>query len=213
MVTLTGVQVLFSIIIAGGTIFAFCWKYLYARYKKIKKEVEMMKELDQLLPAIKDILPAIKRMETQLYRNGGSSPIDAIDRIETSLKDVRYDLVDLKLSQRSFFDSMEVPYWVSDEEGHWVFVSNALCKLIGRNEEELKGNNWAAWLHPSCKNVFDIWNHSIENRIVFDQEEFIFRKNSNEWQKVSAFATHKIIDDKYAGSIGRLSKIGEPYKS
>lgn len=218
MVTLSGMEVLISVLIGGGTICAVMWKYILGRYRKIKKEVETMRKLDILIPAIEKMLPVIERMEKQLYPNGGSSPIDAINRIEVNmdgltanLKDLKYDLTDLKISQRSFFDSMEIAYWVSDEKGLCTFASNALCKLMGRTEDEIKGNNWATWLHPSTKNVFDIWQDSIQNQMVFD-EDYIYRRNDGMWQKVNGFATHKIIDGKYSGSIGRLTKIGEPYR-
>lgn len=200
-------ETLYTLLSIGGLVCGGCigfWK-LYG-----KKAIQKIKKQEEVLEKVSDMLPLIAVMSNEFKPNGGSSFKDGLIRIEKSVGELRFTIRDITENQKAFFDVMEVPYWISNDRGECVFASRALCETMGRTSDEICGNNWASWLHPTCNDLFDKWNKSVTNRMLFD-EDYILRRNDGTWQKVNGYATHKMVDGKYVGSIGRLSKIGEPY--
>lgn len=195
---MNGIETFFAILISGGTIGWAVWKYyLLPKSKKIKAEKELIDSMVKYLPVLKNIAAEFKP-------NGGSTFKDGLMRIEQTLFDIQE-------SQRAFFDVQELAYWVSDENGHCIYSSKALCEITGRTSDEIKGNNWAAWLHPKDKQVFDTWNDSVANNIIFNLD-YTYKRSDGMWQDVNGYAVHKQKDSKYIGSVGRLKKLGEPYR-
>lgn len=195
-----GIETFLAIIISAGTISWATWKYyLHPRSKKIHAEKIALENLINFLPVLQNIASEFKP-------NGGSTFKDGLMRIEQALFDIQE-------SQRAFFDVQELAYWVSDESGECVYASKTLCEIMGRTSDEIKGNNWAAWLHPKDKGIFKTWNDSVKNNIIFN-EDYTYRKSDGYWQDVNGFAVHKIrsSDGLYLGSVGRLKKVGDPYK-
>lgn len=176
----------------------------------LKKQIENSKKRETLLLKLSDMLPLITAMAAEFKPNGGSSLKDSQIRIEQTLSILISNLKDLKDNQRVFFDIMELPYWLSDENGKCIYASQGLCDIMGRTQEEILGNNWATWLHPNSKNTFEEWMDSIKEKRIF-KLDYIFKRRDGRWQDVAGYAQHKFNNDVYMGSVGKLSKKGEPY--
>lgn len=180
------------------------WKFY------LKKQVEKVKKQNALMNDLVLIFPVIKNIAEEFKPNGGNSFKDGQMRIENSISDLVYATNDIKENQKAFFDIMELPYWLSDDKGQCIYASQTLCDTMGRTLQEILGNNWVTWLHPDSKNVFDDYMDSISEKRIF-KEDYTFKRRDGKWQRVSGYAQHKFNNGRYIGSVGKLSKIGEPF--
>lgn len=148
----------------------------------------------------KSLAEKINKIHYEMTSNGGGSIKDAINRIE-------WRLGDIESTQKVAMNVQGVAFWISDEEGLCTYASPHLCKIMGRSEDEIKGNGWASWLIAEDRErVFDAWRFSVENRSAFD-EYYTYRKSDGTLQKVHGLAFHKNVAGKHAGTFGRLEKI------
>ena len=196
---MTSIESFIAISIGITTLYGIFWKWYLVPYNKKKSaEKEMYEKMSQYLPQIPSILKEFRQ-------NGSSSLRDGIDRIEVTLSDI-------KANQKALLEVQELPFWESNINGECIYASRSLCELMGRTEDQVKGNNWAAWLHPKDRHVFDKWNDSVNNQIIFTAE-YTYKRSDGFWIDVNGYAVHKVNDrGHYMGSIGRLTKMSEPYK-
>lgn len=130
--------------IAGG----FIWKFwLQKRFKEAK-----------------DLYSKILIISDEFRPNGGSSLRDAINRIEEKISLQEQKTIAL-------IKSFPIGTWISDKHGKCVDVNKSLCKIMGRTESEIKGDNWSNWIHPDEKDeVFEEWYRCVKNDLNFDME-------------------------------------------
>lgn len=192
------IETFLAIVISGGSIVWTVWKYyLLPRRKKIEAQ-------ESLIKSLADYLPLLKSINEQFHSNGGKSLKDGQIRIE-------YELKKLSQEHRAFFDVMDMAYSLSDETGLCVYASKSFCEILGHSPEEIVGNNWATWLHPKDKRIFSIWLDSVKFQMIFD-EKYTVRRNDDLWQDVEGVSSHMNVNGRYVGSVGRIIKIGQPYK-
>lgn len=155
-----------------------------------------------------DMLSKISSIHSELRFNGGGSIKDAIFDLKDTTQKINYRLGAIEESIRVSMNLQGVAFWNSNEKGECVYASPALCKIMGRTESEIKGNNWAAWLIPNDKErIFKSWRFSAENRTPFD-EEYTYQRADGELVKVWGLAFHKIgIEGSHLGTLGKLEII------
>lgn len=156
----------------------------------------------------------LNEIHQELRFNGGSSIKDAIFELKNTTKNIELRLDAIDENQKLVMNLQGICYWVSDSSGAFVYVSPALCKLMGRSESEILGNNWMAWIHPADKeNVVDSWNFSVENQSPFD-EIFTIKKPGSEWIKVWSVAFPKAAKNStFGGVLGKMALIEESVKT
>jgi PAS domain-containing protein len=155
-------------------------------YTKVVKPIleEEKKRKAELLQKIDDI-------KGELSFNGGGSLKDVVYRIEGKIIRLDSRIGSLEENQRAILNLNNVAYWVSNELGECVEASPSLCKMLGRSESEIKGNNWASWLvQNDKKRIFDAWEYAIKNKMTFD-EIYSFIKPDDSIVKVWGLAFHK----------------------
>ncbi len=136
--------------------------------------------------------------------NGGSTLRDAINRIEEKVTVQEQKTLAL-------IKSLPLGTWVSDSRGKCIDLNRSLCKIIGRTEAEIKGDNWSNWLHPSMKEeVVEEWNRCVTSDMNFDME-YSFILPDKKVQAVHGVA-YQIRDasGKLIGFLGTLNTIGDP---
>jgi len=152
----------------------------------------------------KDLYLKIQLMADEFRPNGGSTLRDAINRIEEKVTVQEQKTVAL-------IKSLPLGTWISDSKGKCIDLNRSLCKITGRTESELKGDNWSNWLHPNCKeNVIEEWNRCVTGDLNFEME-YSFVLPNNKTQKVHGVAYQlRDASGKLIGFLGTLAAIGDP---
>lgn len=169
--------------LAGGLLWKFWLKYRFDELRELYKKIGIISE--------------------EFRPNGGSTLRDAINRIEEKVTIQEQKTL-------AIIKSLPLGTWVSDERGKYIDTNRSLCKIIGRTESEIKGDNWSNWVHPDEKEeVFAEWKKCIENDINFDRE-YRFVLPDGKIRKVHSIA-YQIRDSsgKLIGFLGTMSAIGE----
>lgn len=176
------------ILTALGLVGTGIWRVFIKVIKPAMKEAKAKK---------RKLYDMVTKIHHEINYNNGSSIKDAITRIESRIGR-------LEDNQRIVMNVQNVAFWESDADGLVTYVSPALCKLVGRSESEIMGNNWVSCIED--KWVFDEWQKSVENNIPFD-EEYNYRKPDGSLVKVWGLAFHKVDHGKLIGSLGKLEAI------
>lgn len=156
----------------------------------------------------------LNEIHQELKFNGGSSIKDVIFEVKNKVESIETRLDGIEENQKLAMNLQGISYWISDNEGNFIYASPALCKLMGRSESEILGNNWMAWIHGNDKDrTVEAWNFSVENKSAFD-EIFTIRKPGNDWIKVWAVAFPKVSkSNAFGGVLGKLVAVEEPTKN
>lgn len=158
-----------------------------------------------------EMLNKINAIHNEVKFNGGGSIKDAVFRLENSISVIDTKLNGIQENQHVAMNLQGIAFWISNEKGGCEYASTNLCKLLGRNESELIGNAWLAWVIPEDRErIHDAWIFSVENKSAFD-EVYTFKKSDGKKQKVWGLAFHKKIAGIHAGTMGKLEAVGEPF--
>ena len=165
-----------------GIAFGFIWKmWLQKRYEEGRQLYKMLNV-----------------MAAEFRPNGGSSLRDAINRIETKVQMQEQTTI-------AIIKSLPLGTWVSDKNGKCIDLNKSLCRITGRTESEIKGDNWSNWVHPDEKEeVFEEWTRCVQNMLNFDMS-YRFVLPDGRIQKVHGIA-YQLRDDKsnLIGFLGTL---------
>lgn len=158
-----------------------------------------------------EMLNKINAIHSEVKFNGGGSIKDAIWELKNSVKLIDTKLNGIQENQHVAMNLQGIAFWISSAEGSCEYTSTNLCKLLGRNESELLGNAWLAWVVPEDRErIHEAWLFSVENKSAFD-EIYTFKKSDGKKQKVWGLAFHKKIGGVHAGTMGKLEAIGDPF--
>lgn len=151
------------------------WKKLLAPYfRRLKKEKEKREEHYNKLAYVYN--------EMQVDGNGSMKTAvvnlrDSFGRVEIRLDGIELRLGNIDETQKISLNLQNVAYWISNDDGGWEYISPALCKIMGRSESELTGNNWLTWIDSADrKRVADAWKFSTENKAAFDEVFYVGNK-------------------------------------
>lgn len=159
--------------------------------------------LKQKFKEVNDLYQKIQVIAGEFRPNGGSTLRDAINRIETKVS----------LQQQTttaIIKSFPIGTWISDEKGRCVDVNKNLCKITGRTETELKGDNWTNWIFEK-DDVIEEWQRCVTNDSNFDHE-YHYVLSDRKKQKVHGVA-QRLKNEKgdLVGFLGTLEPIGDPF--
>lgn len=159
----------------------------------------------------KEMLDKINSIHYELKFNDGGSIKDAIWELKSGMEKIDTRLSGIEENQHVSMNLQGIAFWISNDEGECVYASTNLCKLLGRNESELMGSAWLAWIiNEDRQRIFDAWEFSVENKSAFD-EYYTFKRSDGKKQKVWGLAFHKKINGIHAGTMGKLEAVGEPF--
>ncbi len=159
----------------------------------------------------KEMLDKITNIHAELKFNGGTSIKDAIWELKLGMEKIDTRLNGIEENQHVAMNLQGLAFWVSNDKGECVYASTNLCKLVGRNEHDLMGNGWIAWVAKEDKErIFESWEFSVESKSAFD-EYYTFVRADGRKQKVWGLAFHKKINGTHMGTMGKLEAIGEPF--
>jgi len=153
---------------------------------------------------LSDLYSKVQKISDEFSPNGGSTLRDAINRIE--------DKISLQEQKTlAIIKSFPIGTWISDKHGKCVDVNRSLCKIMGRTESEIRGDNWSNWIHPEEKdNVIDEWNRAVHNMMTFDMT-YRYILPDGKIQQVHGVAYQlRTEKDELIGFLGTLYAINEP---
>jgi len=154
------------------------------------KEEEYRKKLDDI--------------HKEMKMDGNGSLKTAVVNLQNGQHQILYRLDGIEENIRTSMNLQGISYWVSDENGEFIYVSPNLCKLMERSESELLGNNWTTWVCAEDKaRILDAWNFSVENKSAFD-EIFCVRMPNGSKNKVWSTAFPKRVKKDMGGTIGKM---------
>ncbi len=168
--------------------------------KKSKaKKAEYWKKLDDI--------------HKEMQMDGNGSIKTAIVELKKTTHRIEGRLDDIESNQKVSMNLQGLAYWISDKDGQLTYVSPMLCKVTGRSESELLGNNWINAIHKSDRErIFRSWEFSVENQTGFD-EIYTIQRPDEKTQKVWAVAFPRINQKAFGGTLGKLTPIEEPHKA
>ena len=135
----------------------------------------------------------------QFSANGGATIKDQLNRIELAA-------ITSNKAITLVASMLNIGTWKADTKGYCVEVSEELCEITGRSEQEILGNNWSQWIHPDDKErVWKAWQFFIENRTIFN-ERYHFVKDGKD--NVYVHGTAHVIQrgNEIIGIFGLLKK-------
>lgn len=184
-----------AILIGLGAILKAIHTYIF---KPIMEKIKKKKTRDEKLDAIIDTVAEIKN---QFFKNGGSTIKDQLNRME-----IRQLFNDQ--TSKLTVDALGVGLWQSNELGLRTDNSPSLCKILGRSESELRGNNWKSWIHPDDRDrVINEWMRCVASQSEFSVTyKFITRDNNIINLESHASPVIDNIRDRFVGFIGIVTK-------
>lgn len=154
---------------------------------------------------LSDLYLKVQKISEEFSPNGGSTLRDAINRIE--------DKITLQEQKTlAIIKSFPIGTWISDKHGKCVDVNRSLCKIMGRTESEIKGDNWSNWIHPDERDdVFEEWHRAVNNMMTFDMA-YRYVLPDGRIQKVHGVAYQlRTEQNELIGFLGTLYAEGDPY--
>ena len=188
---ITLVEKIIGITIAAG---GACWAMWVNVISPVLSNITSKRAKDQ---------ERFDQMYHVLIGSNGSSVKSRLERIEG--RQILHEQ-----TNKALMNSLNVGYWKSDKDGKCIDASRTHCKITGRTEEEIHGNNWSAWLHPDCKErIYNAWNFAVQQGTEFN-EEYKFVRPDGSTVKVRGIAYPLYDDhDNLIGFFGTLSKVSE----
>lgn len=186
------------------------WKYgINPALKKRKKKKQEV--YDKEKKEKQDLNGKIDFLVSEMIVDGNGSMKTAILNLKTTTDKIVVRLDSIEGNQKIYMDLQGVAFWISNEQGECVHASPGLCKLMGRSEAEIEGNNWMTWVHPEDKErVFEAWEISVKKRSSFD-EIYRIKKENGKWIKVWAVAFPQATKSNvFGGKLGKMVMIEEP---
>lgn len=133
----------------------------------------------------------------ELTYAGNGSIKNAIRRIDRNVNR-------LTERQKIAMNMQNIAFWISDEKGMCIYASPELCKVMGRSESEIIGDNWSSWLiHEDKERVFEEWMFAVEHKTVFDSVHS-YERSDGSTVKVWGLSLPEIVDGEQTGRLGKL---------
>lgn len=186
--------------VVGSGVLAVFWKKLVQPYvlDVRARRNERWKKLDEI--------------HKEMQMDGNGSMKTAVSYLKHNTDKILWRLDGLEETQKLSMNIQNICYSLADENGEWSYASPGICKLLGRSEKDLQGNNWISWVVPADKErVFHSWNFSVANVTVFD-EHFLHKRADGALQQVWGLGFPKLVQGKHEGIMVKLEAVGEPYK-
>lgn len=180
---------------AGGSIWGIWEKVIKPTLNRSKQQKKEMYDM-------------IANIHSELKFNGGGSIKDAIWDLKQSNEKIIARLDGMDEFHKMALNIQGQSFWLTDATGSCTYVSPALCRNLGYAESDLMGNNWFNIIsHGDRKRVFDAWEFSVKNKVIFD-ESYTVKNGDGFFQKVLDIRFHKSA----GGTLGKVELVDAPFK-
>lgn len=155
------IEKVWGALVAVATAAAAVWRYRAGILRALSRMRSAMGAPGRLWARLSTALDSIEAVKAEVFRNGGSSLRDAVDRCSTGISKLSgLFCLQTDLSGRVAF--------ICDEAGRCTYVSDAWRNLTGLTNEEASGFRWAGALHPEDRaRVMSAWAAAVDDGTVF----------------------------------------------
>lgn len=132
--------------------------FLFVRFSK---KWQRLKEMWGSITNHPALAKQIDEIHKEIRTNGGGSIKDAVNELRQSfaLENARWKIVT---------EHLDIIAWESDVNGKTTWVSNSMCRLLGRQSEELLGMNWRSIIwEDDREHVLEAWDDATSRKISF----------------------------------------------
>jgi PAS domain S-box-containing protein len=137
-------------------------------------------------------------------RDAAGRPVGAstIARDITEKKRVQEELRESEQRFRNMADNAPVLIWVNDLEG-CEFVNREYMKFLGVSEVDVRGFDWAQFIHPDDRDAYmSTYNEALSRGATFETQ-FRFRQRDGEYRWMQSVGTPRFsVAGKLLGYIG-----------
>jgi len=105
---------------------------------------------------------SIKAVKSQVTKNGGSSMLDAVHRVEKELRT-------LSTMTDAYWHIEDRALFRTDEKGNCVWINGTYAVLTGKTQDELRGHGWSQIMARQDRDrVVGEWNLAVADWRRFD---------------------------------------------
>lgn len=190
---------------------ALLYKWMVKKYTHWKKGRDTASDLQKNM--FQEFSRKLEDIRKEVKPNGGTSLNDKVTEFGKKLVIIDKRLEDIKQEARINKEIMDVANWESDQDGRIKYVSITLCEIIGCSQSELLDKSWIGFIDKEDRErVIYEWEQAIENASEYNIEYNIIRSDGLK-QKIKAVAVHiKDEEGNVIKTLGRITKIGEPFR-
>lgn len=167
------------------TAFVSLWKHIKKPFQLFKKAVNAIDKIENL--------------DAQFKTNGGSTPLDKINKIGEQIEDIHTKVFKLHQRQNFFLDDESFGYFECDLEGNNTYVNKTYAKKLKVNCEDLENKNWVNYIHDD--DYEEKWTSAFKDQRSFESDVTFKDSEGNE---VKTYIKVKEV----RGSNGLLGYIG-----
>jgi PAS domain-containing protein len=172
----------------------------YAVFRTIRTRVANVKKM---YAAVDTLQATVNSLLKELTPNGGSSLRDAINRIETDIKQVKF------LNKTHLDHAVPTAMFTSDGNGICNWVNRACCEFYDTHPGDLIGTGWENYIEQSERSyVRTEWFRAVNEERAFDMTYTVIAAD-NIKRKVRCRA----FGSRGTGYIGYLYPDGAPDSS
>lgn len=144
-----------------------------------KKMEEVLKDFKEL----KNVLTEdIKILKAELTTNGGKSVKDRINMMVMELGKLS---IIYEKKWHLQLDRDEVPIFVNDLNGDYIYVNKALSNLFKMSQEETIKNGWLKRIFNQSQ-AFHNWNEAVKNKLFYRDEYELVDDKGKKYAKCTA---------------------------
>lgn len=136
------------------TAFVSLWKHIKKPFQWFKKAVNAIDKIENL--------------DAQFKTNGGSTPLDKINKIGEQIEDIHTKVFKLHQRQNFFLDDESFGYFECDLEGNNTYVNKTYAKKLKVNCEDLENKNWVNYIHDD--DYEEKWTSAFKDQRSFESD-------------------------------------------
>lgn len=139
---------------------------------------------------------SVNKVKNQVTKNGGTSLLDAVNRIELRL-------AELTSLNEATHQLSQLPMFKTNEKGECIWVNTAYTAATGKSIEDLKGHGWISIVHEDDrKEVIEEWEKSVKDDRRFEFTYRVVNALQGVIHLVKCRSYPVILNHKIAGYLG-----------
>lgn len=152
---------------------------------------------------MKHISKTVNKVKYQVTQNGGTSLLDAINRIESSI-------AGLTAINEATQQLSQSPMFRTDKDGHCVWVNTAYNLITGKPLEDLKGHGWISLIHEEDREtVRSEWELAVKDVRRFELPYKVINDRMGTTYLVKCTSYPILVKNEITGYIGVWSIINK----
>src|SRR6478736_3346472 len=135
------------------------WRWIRMPYEVSKQQVQDGKKIQDIENAVAELTKFVKE---KLMPNGGSSPVDALKRIEAR------QIIDGQM-QKAYLQDTNLGHFKCDMKGKNEWVNRSYARFIGCGTAELLGFGWKKFIKSQeLERYNEVWQQAFQDNCEFE---------------------------------------------